>query len=126
MILDAFVGLKPESYGTAGGIRVLLNSWGLPDVMSTWVVPILLMVGLSALLALLVRLRWKADTREIIIALFTGFVVVYWVTTISFFLFRGPAQKYYLPWDMGCTNRAHQVVACDADDAIRYDPFSEF
>lgn len=126
LLLDAWVGLEPASYGTSGGIRALLNSWGLPDVLGTWVVPLVLMVGLSALLALIVRLRWRADRRDVLIALFSGFVAVYTVTTLSFFLFRGPAQKYYLPWDMGCTDRNHQVVACDAPGAIRYDPFSEF
>lgn len=123
IVFDSRLGGVP---GTAGGIRQMLKTWGVPDIVGTWILPVAIMLGLSALLVLIVRLRWQANLREIIIALFTGFVVVFFLTSLVGFLFRGPSQALYWPWDMGCTDLNYQDVSCDAPGAIRYDPLSEF
>lgn len=107
ILVDSRLGDVP---GTAGGIRQLLKTWGVPDIVGTWILPVAIMLGLSALLVLIVRLRWQANLREIVIALFTGFAVVFFLTSLVGFLFRGPNQALFLPWDM----------------PHGYDPLSEF
>ena len=108
IFLDSKLGGVP---GTAGGMRELLNRAGSPDVVGSWILPTLIMVGFSALLAIIVRVVWEADTRLVIIALFTGFVTVYAVTTIVGFLLRGPDFELYWPWEMS---------------AVGYNPWDEF
>jgi hypothetical protein len=44
--------------------------------------------------------RLKANTREVMLALFTVMFVSAIVLTVSGFLFRGPGFKLYLPWQM--------------------------
>lgn len=68
----------------------------LDIVLSNWIIPIACMVGFSALLVFLVKKRFKADFRDVCIALFTGFVVVFAVTTIVSTAFRGEGQN--LDW----------------------------
>lgn len=93
ILFDSFFG----GVRAGGAIRALT---GLPDIITGWVVPIVIMVSLSALLAFIVHWRWDASTNEVIIALFTGFVVCYWILTICGFLFRGPGMDLYWPWAM--------------------------
>ncbi|MFQ5945908.1 MAG: menaquinol-cytochrome C reductase [Anaerolineae bacterium] len=97
IFLDSRLGGVP---GTAGGMDELLSDAGAPDVVGGWILPILVMVGFTALLAVVVRVVWDANTYQVIMALFTGFVVVYTVTTIVGFLFRGPGFELYWPWEM--------------------------
>ena len=49
-------------------------------------------------LALVVKFRWKAGIEEIMLALFTGFVVTWFFTTITGAFFRGPSQLLNWPW----------------------------
>lgn len=73
----------------------------LPAFIVEIFIPVGLMVGLPILLiAILRRLRWVSDTRDVMIVLFTGFVVVYWVLTIIGAAFRGAGQDLVLPWDV--------------------------
>ncbi len=98
IFVDSRVGL--EIPGTAGGMDKLLEQAGAPDVVGAWILPTLIMAGLTALLAIIVRVAWEADVRQVIMALFTGFVVVYTVTTVVGFLLRGPDFELYWPWNM--------------------------
>ena len=50
------------------------------------------------LLAVIVKLRWKGGIEEIMLALFTGFVVTWFFTTITGAFFRGPSQLLNWPW----------------------------
>ncbi len=70
----------------------------LDIVISNWIIPITAMLLLSALLVFLVKKRFGADTRDIWQALFTGFVVVYALTTVVGTAMRGPGQEFYWPW----------------------------
>ena len=51
-------------------------------------------------LVVLVQAIFKPTRREMIIALFTGFVVTYFVLTISGTSFRGEGQNLVFPWQL--------------------------
>jgi menaquinol-cytochrome c reductase cytochrome b/c subunit len=72
----------------------------LDIVISNWIIPIVSMIGFSWLLVILVQIRFKADRRDVIQALFTGFVVAFFVTTIVGTAMRGPGQEFFWPWAM--------------------------
>jgi hypothetical protein len=48
----------------------------------------------------LVQVMFRPTRREMIIALFTGFVITYLVLTVFGTSFRGPGQDLYLPWQL--------------------------
>jgi hypothetical protein len=80
------------------GIIKTLVGFGVPPWIYNFVVPIAIMLGLSALLVYIVKRVWHADMREVMIALFTGFVVSYVVLTISGTAFRGHGMELFWPW----------------------------
>lgn len=93
IVFDKLVGVKP----------LLVNSflpYDLALIVSGWVVPVVVMLGLPALLVFLVKRRWRATTHETMVALFTGFVVTYFLLTIIGTAFRGPGMDLYWPWQM--------------------------
>src|SRR5438094_490970 len=53
------------------GVQYTLIKLGFPQFVYGFVVPIIVMLGLSALLVWIIRRVWLADTREVMIALFT-------------------------------------------------------
>lgn len=64
-------------------------------------IPVALMVALPVLMILILkRIGWVYDVRSGVIALFTGFMTVYWVLTIIATGFRGAGQDLVLPWDV--------------------------
>ncbi|MBI2941324.1 MAG: menaquinol-cytochrome C reductase [Chloroflexi bacterium] len=81
------------------GTRRVLESIGIPEVIISIVVPVAVMIGLSWLLVILIR-PMQPNAREILIALFTGFVAVYVVLTIIGTAFRGPGMHLFWPWAM--------------------------
>jgi quinol-cytochrome oxidoreductase complex cytochrome b subunit len=97
--------IPPEARLTLGfwpgiGISYQLNKLGAPTWLYNYVIPIVVMIGLSALLVYLVRRLYNADTREIMVALFTGFVVSYVILTISGTAFRGHGMELFWPWQI--------------------------
>jgi hypothetical protein len=63
--------------------------------------PTLIMVGLSVMLIyLLWRIGWVRTRRDVVIAIFTGFIVVFWVMTIVGSAFRGAGQELVWPWNV--------------------------
>lgn len=86
------------------GVRPTVVSLGLDptlaEAIAEFVIPIALMLGLSALLVALIR-PLRPSRRDIVIALFTGFVVTYIVLTIVGTGFRGEGMKLYWPWQIG-------------------------
>jgi hypothetical protein len=75
----------------------------LRDTVPLWVAQGLAPAAIIALLVVLpVIILWrkKANTREVMLALFTVMFVAAIVFTISGFLFRGPGFKLYWPWQM--------------------------
>jgi menaquinol-cytochrome c reductase cytochrome b/c subunit len=84
-------------------LGMLGASTGLPldhVAISGWILPTLIMVLPILLLVWLIKRIWHADTRELVIGLFTGFVVTFVVLTIVGTVFRGPGMQLYWPWDM--------------------------
>ncbi|MDP6043289.1 MAG: hypothetical protein QGI57_02495 [Dehalococcoidales bacterium] len=70
-----------------------------PEILPGWIIPILVIGGLVTLLYLLIR-RWHPTTREVIMGLFSAFVVTYFVLTISALFFRGLGMHLTWPWDL--------------------------
>ncbi|MDP2931031.1 MAG: menaquinol-cytochrome C reductase [Chloroflexota bacterium] len=69
------------------------------ELMAGWVIPILVIGGLSTLLYVIIR-RWCPTTREVMVGLFTAFVVSYFLLIISALFFRGYGLHLTWPWDL--------------------------
>jgi hypothetical protein len=75
----------------------------LRGVVPQWVAQGLLPGGIIALIVAvpaIVLWRRKANTHEVLLALFTVMLFSAIVFTVSGFLFRGPGFKLYWPWQM--------------------------
>lgn len=79
-------------------LRELLRD-AVPQWLAQGLLPAAIMVVLVAL-PVLVLWRLKANTRELMLALFTVMFISAIVFTVSGFLFRGPGFKLYWPWYM--------------------------
>jgi quinol-cytochrome oxidoreductase complex cytochrome b subunit len=73
----------------------------VPEIVYQQVIPVAIMVGLSIILVGIVQVVFKPTRREIIIALFTGFVTSYFLLTIVGTFFRGYGMELqlYWPWE---------------------------
>jgi quinol---cytochrome c reductase cytochrome c subunit, bacillus type len=102
ILLDAF--LKAHGYiefATAhfpGGKQLLPN----------YVIPIATMLGLSFLLVLIVKRLWGANTREWMIAIYTGFVAVFLVLVVVGTSMRGTGMDLYAPWAVPVTHQCFE------------------
>ncbi len=86
------VYIFPEGYG-AWADRWLPGGKGfLPDI----VIPVFAMLFFPALLVLLVKRLYGADRREWIIALFTGFITIYFAMTFIGTQLRGTGMDLYV------------------------------
>jgi menaquinol-cytochrome c reductase cytochrome b/c subunit len=94
-----------EARGVAPYLEYLLRPLDLPpvliDVLGGWLVPIFFMTFIPFSLAVIVRRHWKADTREVAIALYTFFVASFVVLTIIGTAFRGYGMQLMWPWEIG-------------------------
>lgn len=90
--------------GTVFGIGSYLHERGWPREFTEVIMPAGVMLGGIATLMILVHLIFKPTRREMIIALFTGFYVGYWVLTIFGTSFRGIGQDLTWPWDLPLTH----------------------
>ena len=92
-------------------LRQLRDSGALPisdtviSYIVGWVVPIFIIVFIMASLALILRLRWQADTREVTMGLFTFFVASFVVLTIIGTAFRGEGMRLVPPWEVPHANQ---------------------
>jgi len=72
-----------------------------PAFLVELLIPSLLMVGLPILLIyVLWRIGWVNTRRDVMIAIFSGFLAVYWVMTLIGAGFRGQGQQLVWPWDV--------------------------
>lgn len=119
VLIDEFLVIKdmPESaHGIGPAMKTIMFKifYGMPDpakagieptqlipIITDWVMPAFFMLLIPALLVVLVKKIWKADTREVMIALFTFFVASYWILTIISTAFRGHSMKLMVPWEVG-------------------------
>ncbi len=82
------------------GVKGLLGATPLGRALSGWAIPIAAMIGLPVLLGIIARWRWSATRREVLVALFVGFVMTYITLTLIGAAFRGPGFHLYWPWAM--------------------------
>jgi len=91
-------------FDNAFGVRPTVESLGLgptlAEAIAEFVIPIAIMLGLPALLIALIR-PLRPSRRDIVIALFTGFVVTYLILTTVGTGFRGEGMKLFWPWQIG-------------------------
>jgi len=71
----------------------------IPKITAEYIVPVVAMVGLPILMiAILRKIGWAHSMRDAMIALFTGFILVYFALTIVGAAFRGHAQALVPYW----------------------------
>jgi quinol-cytochrome oxidoreductase complex cytochrome b subunit len=72
-----------------------------PAFLVELLLPSLIMVGLILFLVYFIwRIGWASTRRDVVIAIFTGFIVTYWVMTIVGSAFRGAGQELVWPWNV--------------------------
>ena len=86
--------------GTQFGIGKALQDQGAPEWVGGIVLSSLFIIVSIAVLVGLVQGIFKPTRRELIIALFTGFFVTYFVLGIFGTSFRGQGQNLTWPWDL--------------------------
>lgn len=96
ILIDEFLPAGDGSFG----IAPLLINWGLPPAVGYILVPSILMVFIPYSLAVIVKRRWDADTRELVIALFSFFLASFIVLTIIGTGFRGHGMELMWPWQV--------------------------
>lgn len=97
VLLDEFL---PAGEG-AHGISPLLELYGFPPAVGDIFVPLVFMTFIPWSLAVIVKRRWNANTRELMIALYTFFLASFIVLTIIGTAFRGHSMKLVWPWELG-------------------------
>jgi hypothetical protein len=71
----------------------------LQEAIAGWIIPIIIMIFFSVLLVfILKRVFAGIALSEIIIGLFTGFVILYAVLTFVGTAMRGPGMALFAPW----------------------------
>jgi quinol---cytochrome c reductase cytochrome c subunit, bacillus type len=99
ILLDAF--LKAHGY-----IEFATEHFpGGKQLLPNYLIPTATMLGLSVLLVLIVKRLWGANTREWMIAIFTGFVAVYLVLVVVGTSMRGPGMDLFPPWGVPTTHQ---------------------
>jgi hypothetical protein len=46
------------------------------------------------------RIGWLRTRRDVMISIFTAFMVVFWIMTIVGSAFRGAGQELVMPWNV--------------------------
>ena len=86
--------------GTVFGLGTWLQEQGAPREVTEIILPSVVILLTIALLMVLVQVIFKPTRREMIIALFTGFYVTFFVLTIFGTSFRGEGQDLTFPWNL--------------------------
>ncbi len=95
VLFDQYIGLTKQLTGK------------VPEIVYTHIIPMAVIIGLILMLMAIIKLRFKPTRREMIIALFTGFVAAYFVMTIIGTFFRGYAMELQLYWPWTNLHEAH-------------------
>lgn len=77
-------------------VRSLISQ---PEIFPGWVIPVVVIGGLTILLYVFIR-RWRPSTREMMIGLFTAFMVTYFILTMASLFFRGLGMHLTWPWNL--------------------------
>lgn len=100
VVLIGLVLLDEASGRTGFWLKTIFDDWGLPETASGLVMPSVVMLIFIGMLVVMVKQIFQPTTRELIIALYTGFFVTYWLLAIIGTSFRGPGQDLTWPWDL--------------------------
>jgi menaquinol-cytochrome c reductase cytochrome b/c subunit len=108
VVLDEYFvlpGMEEGSYRIAPSITYLLNKiTGLPPQYLAWfgeiLVPTVFMIAIPWVLVLLVQRRYKPNTREVMIALFTFYLTSFIVLSLIGTAFRGESMHLVWPWQL--------------------------
>jgi menaquinol-cytochrome c reductase cytochrome b/c subunit len=95
IVLDEMTGRT--QFGIGGYLQHELHA---PEWVYNQILPVLIILVTIGVLVALVQGIFKPTRREMIIALFTGFVVTYLILTISGTSFRGEGQALVFPWQL--------------------------
>lgn len=90
--------------GTQFGLGKVLIDAGAPEWMGGIVLSSLFIIIAIAVLMGLIQGIFKPTRREMVIALYTGFFVTYFVLAIFGTSFRGQGQDLTWPWDLPLTH----------------------
>ncbi|MEA2594977.1 MAG: menaquinol-cytochrome c reductase cytochrome b/c subunit [Thermomicrobiales bacterium] len=101
IVADEFMG---SEHFQGWGIKKWLQDQGAPELVYGTIFPSIVMLGMIGALMAMVQVLFRPTRREMIIALFTGFFVTYWVLTVFGTSFRGPSQNLTWPWDLPLTH----------------------
>ena len=83
------------------------NFPGGKQLFPDYIIPITTMIALSILLVVIVKIIFKGNTRDLMIATWTGFICVYLVLTIVGTSMRGPGMNMYAPWALPSTHQCY-------------------
>jgi menaquinol-cytochrome c reductase cytochrome b/c subunit len=100
IVADEMIGPKRTGWGIGNWIK---DQGGSEFIYNT-IYPSVVMVIMIGVLVGAVQTMFKPTRRELIIALFTGFFVAYWVLTIFGTSLRGPGQDLSWPWNLPLTH----------------------
>jgi menaquinol-cytochrome c reductase cytochrome b/c subunit len=101
IVADEYIGSTPRQ---GWGIKTWLQDRGASELVYNTIYPsIVMLISIGVLMALVQRI-YRPTRREMIIALFTGFFVAYWVLTIFGTSFRGEGQDLTWPWNLPLTH----------------------
>jgi hypothetical protein len=100
IVLNEIITPKRTGWGIGNWIK---EQGGSEFVYNTLYPSVVVLISIGVL-AGLVQTIFKPTRREMIIALFTGFFVTYWVLTIFGTSFRGQGQDLTWPWNLPLTH----------------------
>jgi len=101
VVIAAMIVLNEQSGRRVFGIGAFLqDELGAPEIVYNQILPSLVILFWIGVLILIVQRLFRPTRREMIIALFTGFVAAFIVLTISGTSFRGEGQALTWPWNL--------------------------
>ena len=101
MAAGALVGVTEFVAGfLGGGATAQAEALGIIiEAVVGWIIPTIFMLIFPVILVFLLKLMFRGiDLSEIIIGLFTGFVIVYLLLTFVGTAMRGPGMDLFPPW----------------------------
>lgn len=104
VVLIGMILLDEQTGRTQFGIGAILKSMGASEFIYNQLLPMIIVAITIGVFVGLVQLIFKPTRREMVIALFTGFVIAFLVLTISGTSFRGVGQNLTWPWDLPLTH----------------------